>query len=60
MQMAGMTRPLLVYEVCGEPYSAASLRGIAFSTLAAQNLNSGILPNGSSFGLVRILAAAST
>ena len=32
----------------------------AGSTLAAENLNSGILPNGSSAGLVRTLAAAST
>ncbi len=31
----------------------------AFSTRAAQNLNSGILPTGSSAGLVSILAAAS-
>src|SRR5690349_15702913 len=37
-------------------YSAAITAG---STRAAQNLNSGILPNGSSWGLVRILAAAS-
>src|SRR3546814_5343295 len=29
------------------------------STLAAQNLNSGILPKGSSCGLVRVLAGAS-
>ena len=41
-----------------EPYSAA-LRNSAFSTRTAQNLNSGILPNGSSAGLVRRLAAAS-
>jgi hypothetical protein len=32
----------------------------AFSTLAAQNLNSGIFLNGWSSGLVKILAAAST
>lgn len=41
-------------------YSAASRCGSIFSTLAAQNLNSGILPKGSSFGLVRRFAAAST
>ncbi len=39
-------------------YSAATLTA-AGSTFAAQNLNSGILPNGSSCGLVRTLAAAS-
>ena len=39
-------------------YSAA-LRISAGSALAAQNLNSGILPNGSSAGLVSRLAAAS-
>ena len=32
----------------------------AFSTRTAENLNSGILPNGSSAALVRMLAAAST
>src|SRR4051812_11366873 len=37
-------------------YSAAITAG---STRAAQNLNSGILPNGSSWGLVSTLAAAS-
>ena len=37
-------------------YSAAITAG---STRAAQNLNSGILPNGSSCGLVSTLAAAS-
>jgi hypothetical protein len=42
------------------PYSAASCRSVAASTFAAQNLNSGILPKGSSAGLVRMLAAAST
>src|SRR5262249_58026463 len=42
------------------PYSAASLTGSIRSTLAAQNLNSGILPNGSRLGLVSRLAAAST
>ena len=41
-------------------YSAASRCGSAFSTRAAQNLNSGILPNGSSAGLVSRFAAAST
>ncbi len=41
-------------------YSAASLTGSTRSTLAAQNLNSGIFPNGSSFGLVSRFAAAST
>jgi hypothetical protein len=42
-------------------YSAASMRPPeAGSTLTAQNLNSGILPNGSSLGLVSSLAAAST
>ncbi len=41
-------------------YSAASILGSAFSTFAAQNLNSGILPKGSSFGLVKRFAAAST
>jgi len=38
-------------------YSAAA--ACAFSIRAAQNLNSGILPNGSSTGLVRRFAAAS-
>ena len=43
------------------PYSAAMrVAGSTASTLAAQNLNSGILPNGSSFGLVSRFAAAST
>src|SRR3977135_2215689 len=42
------------------PYSAASLTTSARSTFAAQNLNSGIFPNGSSAGLVSRLAAAST
>src|SRR5262249_50714718 len=41
-------------------YSAASICGPIASTFAAQNLNSGIFPNGSSAGLVRIFAAAST
>lgn len=41
-------------------YSAASRTGSAFSTLAAQYLNSGIFPNGSSAGLVSRFAAAST
>jgi hypothetical protein len=41
-----------------ELYSAAS-RISARSALAAQNLNSGILPNGSSAGLVNKFAAAS-
>src|SRR5205823_8173932 len=42
-------------------YSAATLAaGSTASTRAAQYLNSGILPNGSSAGLVRGLAAAST
>ncbi len=42
-------------------YSAATrVAGSTASTLAAQNLNSGILPNGSSFGLVSRFAAAST
>ena len=42
-------------------YSAATRDiGSTASTLAAQNLNSGILPNGSSFGLVSRFAAAST
>lgn len=40
------------------PYSAAS-RISTRSALAAQNLNSGILPNGSSAGLVKRFAAAS-
>src|SRR4029077_114457 len=40
-------------------YSAAALTAAAGSTLAAQNLYSGILPNGSSCGLVSTLAAAS-
>src|SRR5712675_1119167 len=42
------------------PYSAASLTTSARATFAAQNLNSGIFPNGSSAGLVSRLAAAST
>ena len=44
------------------PYYSArfALRLAIASTLAAQNLNSGILPNGSSFGLVSRFAAAST
>src|SRR6266702_367804 len=41
-----------------EPYSAA-VRSSAFSARTAQNLNSGILPNGSSAGLVKRFAAAS-
>ena len=42
-------------------YSAATrVAGSIASTLAAQNLNSGIFPNGSSFGLVSRFAAAST
>src|SRR4029079_16228959 len=40
-------------------YSAASILGPAASTFAAQNLNSGILPNGSRAGLVRLLHAPS-
>ncbi len=46
---------------CGKSklYSAASVT-FSGSTRAAQNLNSGILPNGSSTGLVSRLAAAST
>ena len=40
-------------------YSAAAARARTGSTLAAQNLNSGILPNGSSCGLVSMFAAAS-
>ena len=41
-------------------YSAATGTAVATgSTRAAQNLNSGILPNGSSCGLVRTFAAAS-
>src|SRR5579862_561784 len=48
-------------EPARDPYSAATLvAGSTASTLAAQNLNSGILPNGSSLGLVRRFAAAST
>ena len=43
-----------------QSYSAASRCASAGSTLAAQNLNSGIFPNGSSFGLVSRFAAAST
>ena len=44
-----------------KPYSAATfVAGSTASTRAAQYLNSGILPNGSSAGLVRMLAAAST
>src|SRR6266852_597168 len=42
------------------PYSAASFTAPTRSTRAAQNLNSGIFPNGSSAGLVNRLAAAST
>jgi len=41
------------------PYFAASRCGPTASTLAAQNLNSGILPKGSRAGLVSLLAAAS-
>ena len=41
-------------------YSAACRAAPAGSTRAAQNLNSGILPNGSSAGLVKRFAAAST
>ena len=41
-------------------YSAATLTSSAFSTRTALYLNSGILPKGSSAGLVRMLAAAST
>ena len=37
----------------------AALRSLAGITRAAQYLNSGILPKGSSAGLVRVLAAAS-
>jgi len=47
-------------ESLSRPYSAASRAAAAGSTRAAQNLNSGILPNGSSAGLVNRLAAAST
>src|SRR5215831_4818520 len=44
-----------------EPYSAATRAASATgSTLAAQYLNSGIFPNGSSAGLVSRFAAAST
>ena len=42
----------------GWTYSAATLAATG-STLAAQNLYSGILPKGSSCGLVSTLAAAS-
>src|SRR5215813_1053156 len=42
-------------------YSAATrVASSTFSTLAAQYLNSGIFPNGSSAGLVSRFAAAST
>ena len=44
----------------GECYSAAVLIGVAGVTRTAQNLNSGILPKGSSAGFVSRLAAAST
>ncbi len=47
------------HQLC-TPYSAASRTAPIRSTRAAQNLNSGILPNGSSAGLVNRLAAAST
>lgn len=40
--------------------AATRVAGSTASTLAAQNLNSGIFPNGSSFGLVSRFAAAST
>ncbi len=43
----------------GRPYSAATKASI-FSTRAAQNLNSGILPKGSNCGLVNMLAAATS
>jgi len=43
----------------GPCYSAACAVSAAFSIRAAQYLNSGILPKGSSCGLVRMLAAAS-
>src|SRR5262249_23175403 len=46
---------------CQHYYSAAMRAAVSTrSTFAAQYLNSGILPNGSSAGLVRRLAAAST
>jgi hypothetical protein len=41
-------------------HSAAVCRTVSGTTRTAQNLNSGILPNGSRAGLVRRLAAAST
>jgi hypothetical protein len=47
-------------ELKKDAYSAASRTIGSASTLAAQNLNSGILPNGSSLGLVSRFAAAST
>lgn len=43
----------------GESNYSAAATASAFSTLAAQNLNSGIFPNGSSAGFVSRLAAAS-
>src|ERR1700730_3814385 len=43
----------------GPPYSAAAVLISAGSARTAQNLNSGILPNGSSAGLVTRCAAAS-
>jgi len=44
-----------------DPHPIADSHVVATgSTFAAQNLNSGILPKGSSCGLVRMLAAAST
>ena len=50
----GETQPLI-----DSGYSAAAADDGMASTRAAQNLNSGILPNGSSCGLVSRLAAAS-
>jgi len=52
-------RPAMTEWIGNAPYSAAT-RASTRSTRAAQYLNSGIFPNGSSAGLVRRLAAAST
>jgi hypothetical protein len=55
------SRPDPQHEAPANPYSAATRAASATgSTLAAQYLNSGILPNGSIAGLVSRFAAAST
>ena len=50
-------------EICAKlrplPYPGSPGRGPPLVTRTAQYLNSGILPNGSSFGLVSAFAAAS-